>query len=245
MSEIVNSATVLPSLEFEGVKMRRLEDGSVSVIDLIRFVGGVKSSNSAWVVWIRLQEKYPEVTTNCRYLKFPGAGQRETPVVDKVTALEILGVLPGEAGRKYRREAANLLLAWYETPVELAKQIIEQSNQSEATEIYQAASEKYLSKYHPLFDEVRDRTDGDKFTYMNLNALNTKTVLSQSPKMVVSERGGKDARDKLTPTEYSLFAGLQDLELSAIRKFDSHGPEVYQTCKRVANKYQELLNEFT
>ena len=44
---------------------------------MIRVLGGQKSPTK---VWLRLVETHPEVATKCRYLQFPGAGQRETPV---------------------------------------------------------------------------------------------------------------------------------------------------------------------
>ena len=44
---------------------------------MIRVLGGQKSPTK---VWLRLVESHPEVATKCRYLQFPGPGQRDTPV---------------------------------------------------------------------------------------------------------------------------------------------------------------------
>ncbi len=123
--EKIELSAMIPALNFEGEQIRRLKDGSVSAIDLIRVIGGYGTNKAAWVVWGRINREFPEVTTLCSNLQFPGAGQRKTPVADKSTALQILGLLPGKAGDKYRKEAADLMLAWYESPADLAISAIE------------------------------------------------------------------------------------------------------------------------
>ena len=111
------------SLDFDSFgSIRRTEDGKISVYDLISVVSGQKSPRE---VWRRLTEQYPEVVTKCDNLKFKGAGQRNTPVTDKEGALYILGILPGAVGRKYREEAAKLVLKYLENPTELALEIID------------------------------------------------------------------------------------------------------------------------
>jgi hypothetical protein len=58
--------------------VRTTEDGRKSVFDLLDRQGVTNAGRT----WKRLCERYPEVVASCRYWKFPGAGQRETPVVD-------------------------------------------------------------------------------------------------------------------------------------------------------------------
>ena len=73
---------------------------------MIRVLGGQKNPKQ---VWLRLKESNPEVVPKCDHLKFPGPGQRETPVArTKEDAYYILGLLPGAVGRKYREQAAAL-----------------------------------------------------------------------------------------------------------------------------------------
>lgn len=111
------NCTVLPPIMFEEEKIRRTSGGLVSVFDIIRVIGGQKNP---YEVLERLQRAYPDVLTDCENIKFPGRGQKETPVINKTGALKIIGILPGEAGSKYRAEAAALVLDWYESPEELA-----------------------------------------------------------------------------------------------------------------------------
>jgi hypothetical protein len=81
--------------------IRQTPDGRFSVYDVIRFCG--KKGHK--VVWQRLTAQYPEVVTKCYHFKFPGPGQRETPVADREGILYIIGLLPGVVGRSYRESA--------------------------------------------------------------------------------------------------------------------------------------------
>ena len=47
--------------------------------------------------------------TNWSHLKFPGRGQRDTPVVDVKGIVEIVMLLPGRHAARIRRQAAELL----------------------------------------------------------------------------------------------------------------------------------------
>jgi hypothetical protein len=111
--------SIVPSLSFDNDFIRTTEDGRMSVFDFIRVVGGQKDPRKTWE---RLMTRYLEVALFCHNFKFPGKGQRETPVASKEGILQILGLLPGLAGKKYRQEAARLVLAYYNAPEDLAVQ---------------------------------------------------------------------------------------------------------------------------
>jgi hypothetical protein len=104
-------------VEYQGDQIRTTPDQRTSVFDFIRVVGGQKNPRATLD---RLCEIHPEVVRFCYNFKFPGTGQRLTPVADKEGILQILGLLPGAVGKKYRAEAARLVLAFYEAPEELA-----------------------------------------------------------------------------------------------------------------------------
>ena len=87
-------------------EIRMTPDGQPSVFDMIRVLGGQKNPRRAWADLI---ETHPEVVAKTDNLKFPGPGQRETPIArTKEDAYYILGLLPGAVGRKYREQAAAL-----------------------------------------------------------------------------------------------------------------------------------------
>ena len=56
-----------------------------------------------------VKERYPEVSRNLRNFRFPGRGQRDTPVVDVRGIVEIVMLLPGRHAARVRRQAAELL----------------------------------------------------------------------------------------------------------------------------------------
>lgn len=78
--------------------MRRTPDGRfVSALDVVRKLAGVHNAGSAW--WI-LQRTYQ---LPYRTYKFPGAGQRKTPVVDvDNTLMRMVVVMRGPAAEAVR-----------------------------------------------------------------------------------------------------------------------------------------------
>lgn len=241
----MESIIVLEPIVFEDESMRRTGDGRVSVFDLIKVVGGQQNPKD---VWKALCRDFPEVVDFSDYFKFPGKGQRDTPVVGKEGALIIIGILPGKAGKKYRAEAAKLVLAWYEAPADLAIAAIDRvDNAADAKAVLEKAAEKYLTTYHPLFDELKARTGGDRFTYINANTLNTKVVLRNTPKGVVADRGGKNARSCLTAAEYGQFMVLQDCQHSALSNASSDisgGSASLAIIKEVAADFDVFLSKY-
>lgn len=227
---------------FEDQKIRRTVHGDVSVFDLISVVGGQVNPRT---VWKRLSNRYSEVVAQTYNLKFPGAGQRETPVIGKEGALQILGLLPGEVGNRYRVEAAQLIIAWYENPAELAMRAIDRiDNAQDSKDVLEKAAEKYLTTYHPLFEKLKE-VGADQNCFINVNRLNTKAVLGAEPKEVVAERGGQTARSKLSASEYGSFSVLQDCQLSNMeRKEVGSAKEAYAAGKEVAVDFQTFLNKW-
>ena len=80
----------------------------ISIIDVAIAVTG-KTHHDAAQDYPRLLNQYPEVGTNWFHLKFPGRGQRDTPVVDVRGIVEIVMLLPGRHAARVRRQAAELL----------------------------------------------------------------------------------------------------------------------------------------
>lgn len=107
----------------EDGEIRITSAGQPSVFDMIKILGGQKNPHQ---VWERLFESHPEVLTKCENFRFPGRGQRDTPVAkDKEGAFYILGLLPGEVGRKYREQSAKLFTKWLEDPAGLVGDLAE------------------------------------------------------------------------------------------------------------------------
>lgn len=89
----------------------RIKQGTpplVSAIDIIKWMTGYNPHDSAQV-FRRITNQFPDVGTKCSHFKFPGQGQRPTPVADLDTILMILQHLPGASAQKYREKTAETL----------------------------------------------------------------------------------------------------------------------------------------
>ena len=94
----------------------------ISVLDVIKVITGL-SLNNAYNVFQRVIEAFPEVSTEISYFKFPGQGQRETPVTDARGIVEIVMVLPGRAAKSVRKEAASVLVRYLGGDLSLVEEV--------------------------------------------------------------------------------------------------------------------------
>lgn len=233
----MNSLTVL---DF-GV-LRTDGNGLYSIFDVIRICGQKDPYN----VWNRLQIDFPEVLTNCQNLKFPGKGQKETPVTDKEGLLRIIGLLPGTMGNKYRDLAAKTVMHLLDNPAQLAGAAIDRiKDKDELEEVTNKALNKYLSTYHPLMGEIKSRK-GEKYTYMHVNSTNTKTVMGAEPAIIKAERGGDTARTHATSDELMHLYVLQGIQEKGLKKFDAKGHvEISKVITDVADDFADLMNKYS
>lgn len=83
----------------------------ISVYDVLRCVSGTHQK-ATFLVLDRLREQYPEVHTLCMNFKFPGPGQRETPVTCARGIVRIIMLLPCRAAAPVRAKAADVLVRY-------------------------------------------------------------------------------------------------------------------------------------
>lgn len=115
----------------ESAKVRKTEDGLYSVYDAIGLCGATHPAQAL----SRLDKAYPEMkfAQICANFKFTGQGQRLTPVADKATLFQIIGLLPGKLGKAYRAAAAaELVVRYLEADVSLAVSIAQRTPNPEA-----------------------------------------------------------------------------------------------------------------
>jgi len=227
-------------------EIRITPDGKMSVFDIISACAEYSTRTSRYHAWRDIQSEYPEVCSKIRHFKFPGRGQKETPVLDKEGILMLLGVLPGKAGKAYREFAARLILDYLENPTKLAVAATRKvEDEGELLEIATVAYRKYIEKYHPLMGEIKERDGMSPATYVRANTINTATVMGKKPKLIKAERGGKTARTHATPMELTRLAVLQDLQVGGVRKRNARGhTQITQVILDAANRFKELLDEF-
>jgi hypothetical protein len=120
---MANPYNPLTKWEDGGVEgsIRISSEGQPSVFDMIKVLGGQKNPRD---VWKNLIATHSEVVGKCDNLKFPGPGQRLTPVAkDKEAAYYILGLLPGAVGKKYREDTAEIFVQALDDPAGLIERL--------------------------------------------------------------------------------------------------------------------------
>lgn len=80
----------------------------LSIVDSIKALSG-KNNNDAAQDFRRICAKFPAFESKYTTYKFPGQGQRETPVADLETVLMIMQHVPGPLAQQYREWTAKVL----------------------------------------------------------------------------------------------------------------------------------------
>jgi len=101
-----------------------------SVYDAVVALAGCAAKNAV-VVFKRLAERYPEVTTTCSNFKFAGQGQRETPVANAKTLVQIILLLPGEVAAKVRTQASRVFVDFLGGNAALVEEILQNRQMQE------------------------------------------------------------------------------------------------------------------
>ena len=92
--------------DFEGAEVRVTEDRRFSVFDVLVAMG---VSNNTKRAQEKLANIRSEVTDNIGYFKFPGRGQRDTPVATEEEIYQILMQCPGAVADSFREWAAGII----------------------------------------------------------------------------------------------------------------------------------------
>jgi hypothetical protein len=94
----------------EGVRVAQLMGTPfMSIRDIIMAVCG-KDGNRAMETWRNISEmKKNEISEFIVYLKFPGSGQKEQPVITLKGAIKMIMWLPGDMAKDFRSQACDIL----------------------------------------------------------------------------------------------------------------------------------------
>ena len=95
----------------------------VSIIDVIVALTR-QSATNANHTWGRVQDSYPEVRHHVTNFKFPGRGQRDTPVTDAEGITQLIMVLPGRTATIARQSAANVVVRYLGGDVGLVREVM-------------------------------------------------------------------------------------------------------------------------
>lgn len=237
----------------EALKLWTCDDGTIrvneagqpSVFDMIRILGGQKNPHQ---VWERLSETHPEVLTKCEDFRFTGRGQRDTPVAkDKEATFYILGLLPGEVGRKYREQSAKLFTKWLEDPAALVGDLAGQLNEDEKKRLEARLAGK---RTRHMFTDVLKERGVQQHGYAHCTNAIYEPVLGASARGLkgrIAEREGvaiakvKNPRDHMTISELGDVETAERVAEGQLRRHDVHGNYGCEHVSRRAAEYTRKL----
>jgi hypothetical protein len=110
--------------------IRTTEDAKLAVIDILIEVGGYTNKTASNALK-RIASTSEAVSSKLMKHKFAGERQRFTPVADRETVINILQMLPGIAGDKFRAKSAKLVLRYLDADITLADEIIQRTENPE------------------------------------------------------------------------------------------------------------------
>jgi hypothetical protein len=224
--------------------IRRTPDGRCSVYDLISVVGGLKNPRDTWKT---LLERHPEVVEKIDNFKFPGRGQRETPVTGREDWAYILGLLPGVMGRKYRKAAAKLVARYLSADITLANEVVQRNdNQQDLTWLEVRLRGKITRKRFTGILKAHGVYAGGyakctNMTYAGLFGTNAKGLLKR-----YGLPENANWRDYASVSDLNTLAFSEDLEGKSIGKRGDRGNEqcsrtCYDVAKKVADFTEQIL----
>lgn len=234
------------SLSIDSIDVRKTEDGFYSVFDAIRFIAQKKNERTTWK---RLVDQHPEVVERTTFYKFTGAGQRETPVADRATILEIIGLLPddrwsegSDAGYVYLISAAGMpmvkigksrtpeaRLATHQigSPVKL-------SLVATAETFLMSDTERGLKKFFREF-----RSHGE---WYRVGVDKAQFIFDEA---VSACKSFQDVAFNATPEELDKLSALMKLQTKALRESDAKGhSEISAVVQNAADDFQAMLAKF-
>jgi len=210
---------------FDSTEIRTTEDGRFSVFDVIKFCG----QKNPWEVWKRLCNEHSEVLTKCDNFKFPGKGQRQTPVADRAGILQIIGLLPGAVGRSYREAAAKVFIAYLDASPELAGDIIDRATPEDLRRIEKRLQGKKIRVAFTHVLQDHGVQEGGQFGACT-NAI-YRPLLGADAKTLRDQRGlvKKDnVRDSMTDVE---LAAVMLAESLATQEIESNNRQGFYQCR--------------
>lgn len=228
----------LSIFEFNGDSIREYND-QFSVYDIIRVIGGQKSERT---VWERLGNDYPDILSKCNSVKFPRKDGKKanlaSPACNRQVALEIIGLLPGQVGKKYREESAKLFCRYIDSDITLAGDIVQRSNNIQDLKWLQTRLEGKIVR-HQFTDELKERGVTGVGYAMNTDAINVE-LFDHKAKELKAIRQVKNARDGLSELE---LAALKLAELKAIDKMEKENAQGNQDTAMCSKNAGQLVRK--
>ena len=221
--------------------VRATEDGLYSVYDVIRFSGMTNPGRS----WGGLTRRFPELKDRVENFKFPGRGQRDTPVATRENILYIIGLLPGAMGRSYREAAAKVFVAYLDASPELAESIIDRATPETLDRIERRLKGKKIRVYFTSVLQDHGVTEGWQFGKCT-DAI-YEPLFGGTAKQLKSDRGlakSDSLRDSFESVELSATMLAEDIAAKRIKENNLQGySRCHQESRRAGQKVRRVFED--
>jgi len=232
-------------IHFDGFEdntdIRVTNDGRFSVYDVIKFCG----KGGERKVWSRLVERYPEVVPKCHNFKFPGRGQRNTPVANRENILYIIGLLPGAIGQSYREQAAKVFIQYLDASPELAESVIDRATTEDLKRIKIRLQSKEIRISFTQTLQGHGVKQGWEFAAIT-NAI-YKPIIGGTAKQIKQSRqlpASANIRDSLSRLELTGVMFAEELSQRDIEETNAQG---FKPCHDISNhnahRVRRLIDE--
>lgn len=235
----------------DGANVRVTPDGRVSVYDFLKAACGLNNPRQLWGGDKKkrkggqrgLVDRHPELVQHLDEFKFPGKGQRKTPVMNRAGVIELMQVLPGEVGAKFRRQTAQLIIRYLDGDVSLADEVMDRAaakGKHEDIERHIARSKGIIARkqftsackrhgvYGPGYSQV---TNAIYHGCFNKNAKELRKERGLKPKQNFREFGANTS-------ELIAFSAI---EIAASNGMDSHDAYGNDQCAQVTYKAAKAI----
>ena len=215
---------------FENSDIRVTPSGEYSVFDVIKFCGK-KNPRDAWNT---LLTQYSEVVAKTDNFKFPGRGQRNTPVATRQNMLYIIGLLPGAVGRSYRESAAKVFLQYLEASPELAESVINRATPEDLRRIEERLKARKIRVAFTATLQNHGVTEGWQFGAITNEIY--KPILGGTAKQIRADRNlptRVNIRENISMLEDVAVSFAEQLTQRDIKRQNLNG---FHPCKDSAAK---------
>ena len=195
----MNSLAVF-EFDYSGSTVRSTEDRRFSVYDVLVAFGVADKPSNAKNVYDRLAASNLELTTICSKFKFPGRGQRDTPVATEEGIYQILMLCPGQRGAEFRAWAAGILA---DPDKALTHAVGKYKRQGRSDNWIKARLDGKLNRRH--FTDTLKEHGVEGIGYAKCSDAINVPILGAPAKQIQQARGVVHTRN-----------GLDDVELAAI-----------------------------
>ena len=232
----MNDLTIF-EFNYGGSTVRSTDDRRFSVYDVLVAFGVADKPSNAKNVYDRLAASNLELTTICSKFKFPGRGQRDTPVATEEGIYQILMLCPGQRGAEFRSWAAGILT---DPDKALTQAVGKYKRQGRSDNWIKARLDGKLNRQH-FTDTLKDHgVEGIGYARCS-DAINVP-ILGAPAKQIRQAQGVVHTRDALTDVQLAAISLAEAVARQSINEENRWGnSQCEEACGDAARKVKRVF----